>query len=140
PVTGGSIPGERTLLNYKGKKRESLLRTDSPGPMADGIDTPEWKKFVADHKAQFPDGFPSPSLFAYLYYNNTQAVLLGLDEVKGDLSDKQAKLKATLAKLEFDGPAGHIKLDENRNAIGDTYITEVAKAPDGGFYNKVTKV
>ena len=34
----------------------------------------------------------------------------------------------------------HIKLDENRNAIGDTYITEVAKAPDGDFYNKVVKV
>jgi len=66
--------------------------------------------------------------------------LLGLDAVNGDLSDKQAKLKAALAKLEFDGPAGHIKLDENRNAIGDTYITEVAKAPDGAFYNKVTKV
>jgi branched-chain amino acid transport system substrate-binding protein len=108
--------------------------------MADGIDTPAWKKFVADYKANFKDGFPSPSLFAYLYYINTQAVLLGLDAVNGDLSNKQEKLKAALAKLEFDGPAGHIKLDENRNAIGDTFITEVAKAPDGSFFNKVTHV
>jgi branched-chain amino acid transport system substrate-binding protein len=140
PIVGGSITVDQTVLNYKGKKRESLLGTASAGPMADGIDTPAWKKFVADYKAAFPQGFPSPSLFAYLYYINTQAVLLGLDAVKGDLSDNQSKLKAALAKLEFDGPAGHIKLDENRNAIGDTYITEVAKAPDGGFYNKVTKV
>ncbi|MEA2846350.1 MAG: branched-chain amino acid transport system substrate-binding protein [Rhodospirillaceae bacterium] len=140
PFIGGSITVDQTVLNYKGKKRESLLGTASAGPMADGIDTPAWKKFVADYKAAFPQGFPSPSLFAYLYYINTQAVLLGLDAVKGDLSDNQSKLKAALAKLEFDGPAGHIKLDENRNAIGDTYITEVAKAPDGGFYNKVTKV
>ena len=140
PFVGGSITVDQTVLNYKGKKRESLLGTASAGPMADGIDTPAWKKFVADYKAAFPQGFPSPSLFAYLYYINTQAVLLGLDAVKGDLSDNQSKLKAALAKLEFDGPAGHIKLDENRNAIGDTYITEVAKAPDGGFYNKVTKV
>jgi len=140
PFIGGSITVDQTVLNYKGKKRESLLGTASAGPMADGIDTPAWKKFVADYKAAFPQGFPSPSLFAYLYYINTQAVLLGLDAVNGDLSDNQSKLKAALAKLEFDGPAGHIKLDENRNAIGDTYITEVAKAPDGGFYNKVTRV
>ena len=30
-------------------------------------------------------------------------------------------------------------LDENRQAIGTTFITEVAKAQDGGFYNKVVK-
>lgn len=140
PFIGGSITVDQTVLNYKGKKRESLLGTASAGPMADGIDTAAWKKFVADYKANFKDGFPSPSLFAYLYYINTQAVLLGLDAVNGDLSNKQEKLKAALAKLEFDGPAGHIKLDENRNAIGDTFITEVAKAPDGSFYNKVTHV
>jgi len=140
PFVGGSITVDQTVLNYKGKKRESLLGTASGGPMADGIDTPEWKKFQADYKAQFPDGFPSPSLFAYLYYINTQAVLLGLDAVNGDLSDNQSKFKAALSKLEFDGPAGHIKLDENRNAIGTTFITEVSKAADGSFYNKVTKV
>ena len=140
PFIGGSITVDQTVLNYKGKKRESLLGTASAGPMADGIETAEWKKFVADYKKNFPDGFPSPSLFAYLYYINTEAVLLALDEVHGDLSNNQAKLKAALAKLEFEGPAGHIKLDENRNAIGTTFITEVAKAPDGSFYNKVVKV
>jgi branched-chain amino acid transport system substrate-binding protein len=140
PFIGGSITVDQTVLNYKGKKRESLLGTASAGPMADGIDTPAWKKFVADYKAAFPNAYATPSLFAYLYYINTQAALLGLDAVNGDLSNKQEKLKAALGKLEFDGPAGHIKLDENRNAIGDTYITEVAKAPDGSFYNKVTKV
>ena len=37
-------------------------------------------------------------------------------------------------------PTGEVKLDENRQAIGTTFITEVAKAPDGKFYNKVVKV
>ena len=37
-------------------------------------------------------------------------------------------------------PTGDVKLDENRQAIGTTFITEVAKAPDGQFYNKVVKV
>ncbi len=139
PFIGGSITVDQTVLNFKGKKRESLLGTASAGPMADSIDTPEWKKFVADYKAAFPDGFPSPSLFAYLYYVSTEAALRGLDEVKGDLSNNETAYKAALSKLEFEGPAGHIKLDANRNAIANTYITEVAKDDKGGFYNKVVE-
>jgi branched-chain amino acid transport system substrate-binding protein len=140
PMVGGSITVDQTVLNYKGKRRESLLGTASAGPMADSIDTPEWKKFVADYKAQFKDGFPSPSLFAYLYYINTKATLLALDKVKGDLSNNQKAFREALQKTDFKGPAGEIKIDANRNGVGTTYITEVTKAPDGSFYNKVVKV
>jgi branched-chain amino acid transport system substrate-binding protein len=139
PLIGGSITVDQTVLNYKGKKRESLLGTASAGPMADGIDTPAWKKFVADYKANFPDGFPSPSLFAYLYYINTRATLEALDAVKGDLSNGQKAYRAALQKTSFKGPAGEVKIDANRNGVGTTYITEVTKAPDGSFYNKVVK-
>ncbi len=140
PMIGGSITVDQTVLNYKGKRRESLLGTMSAGPMADSIDTPEWKKFVADYKAEFKDGFPSPSLFAYLYYINTKATLLALDAVKGDLSNGQKAFRAALQKTDFKGPAGEVKIDNNRNGVGTTYITEVTKAPDGSFYNKVVKV
>jgi len=141
PMIGGSITVDQTVLNYKGKRRESLLGTASAGPMADAIDTPEWKKFVADYKAAFPkDGFPSPSLFAYLYYINTKATLDALDAVKGDLSNGQKAYRDALQKTNFKGPAGTVKIDDNRNGVGTTYITEVAKAPDGSFYNKVVKV
>ncbi len=37
PFIGGSITVDQTVLNYKGKKRESLLGTASAGPMADGM-------------------------------------------------------------------------------------------------------
>lgn len=140
PMVGGSITVDQTVLNYKGKRRESLLGTASAGPMADSIDTPEWKKFVADYKANFKDGFPSPSLFAYLYYINTKAALDALDAVKGDLSDGQKAYRAALQKTNFKGPAGTVKIDDNRNGIGSTYITEVAKGADGGYFNKVIKV
>ena len=46
----------------------------------------------------------------------------------------------SLAKLEFDTPTGMVKLDKNRQAIADNYLTEVAKADDGHLYNKVIKV
>src|SRR4029079_14572507 len=81
PMIGGSITVDQTVLNYKGKRRESLLGTMSAGPLGDSIDTPERQKVVADYKAQFKAGFPSPSLFAYLYYINTRATLEALDTV-----------------------------------------------------------
>lgn len=139
PMVGGSITVDQTVLNYKGKRRESLLGTASAGPMADSIDTGEWKKFVADYKAAFKDGFPSPSLFAYLYYINTKAALDGLDAVKGDLGGGQKAYRAALQKTNFAGPAGPVKIDDNRNGVGTTYITEVVKAADGSFTNKVVK-
>jgi branched-chain amino acid transport system substrate-binding protein len=63
-----------------------------------------------------------------------------LDAVKGDLSDGQKKYREVLSTMTLKTPTGDVKLDENRQAIGTTFITEVAKAPDGGFYNKVVKI
>ena len=139
PIVGGSITVDQTVLNYKDKRRDGVLGTPAAGPMADSLDTPEWKKFVADYKANFKDGFPSPSLFAYLYYINARAALEGLDAVKGDLSGNQKKYRQALQKTNFKGPAGDVKIDENRNGVGTTYITEVAKGADGVLYNKVVK-
>jgi branched-chain amino acid transport system substrate-binding protein len=140
PMVGGSITVDQTVLNFKGKRRESLLGTASAGPIADSYDGADWKKFVADYKENFKDGFPSPSLFAYVYYINMKAALDGLDAVKGDLSGGQAKYREALKNLKLKTPTGEVVLDENRQAIGTTFVTEVAKAADGSFYNKVVKV
>jgi branched-chain amino acid transport system substrate-binding protein len=140
PMIGGSITVDQTVLNFKGKRRESLLGTSSAGPLADSIDTPEWKKFVADYKANFKDGFPSPSLFGLMYYINMKAALDALDAVNGDLSGGQAKYRSALQNLKLQTPVGEYTLDENRNAIGPTFVTEVSKGADGTFFNKVVKV
>ena len=140
PLIGGSITVDQTVLGTQGKQRDYVVGTPSAGPIADNSDDPAWKKFVADYKAAYKDGFPSPSLFAQGYYINTKAVLLALDKVGGDLSDKEVKFRETLGALEFDTPTGKVKLDKNRQAIADNYLTEVAKADDGHLYNKVIKV
>jgi branched-chain amino acid transport system substrate-binding protein len=140
PLIGGSITVDQTVLGSEGKTKDFVVGTPSAGPIADANDSPAWTKFTADYKAAFADGFPAPSLFAHGYYVNTTAVLLALDQVAGDVSGDQAKFRDALSKLSFDTPTGKVSLDKNRNAIADTYLTEVTKADDGSLRNKVVKV
>jgi branched-chain amino acid transport system substrate-binding protein len=140
PMVGGSITVDQTVLAAKGRQREYLVGTASAGPIADNWDNPKWKAFVAAYKKKFPDGLPSPSLFAHGYYVETVAVLAALDKVKGDLTDGQQKFRAALASLKLDTPTGTVSLDSNRQAVADIFLTEVATGPDGGLYNKVVRV
>ncbi|WP_395019246.1 ABC transporter substrate-binding protein [Dongia sp.] len=140
PMIGGSITVDQTVLGSKGKQQEYVVGTPSAGPIADDWDNAEWKKFVADYKAAFPDGFPSPSLFAHGYYISTLAMLNGLDQVKGDLGDDQKAFRDALQSMKLDTPTGPVTLDKNRNAVASIFLTEVAKADDGHLYNKVIKV
>jgi branched-chain amino acid transport system substrate-binding protein len=142
PMMGGSITVSQDILNYRGKRRDSLVGTISAGPVADAYDGPEWKAFVADYQKNFPvakGGFPSPSLFAFVYYVNMKAALDALDAVNGDLSGGQAKYREALQKLELKGPTGTIRLDANRQAIGTTFVTEVVKDSKGELMTKVSR-
>lgn len=142
PILGGSITVSQDVLNYRGKKRDSLVGTLAAGPLADAYDGKEWRAFVEDYKKNFPvsaGGYPSPSLFAYVYYLNMKAALDGLEAVKGDLSGNQAKYREALAKMTLKTPTGDVKLDANRQAIGTTFVTEVVKDGQGNLYNKVLR-
>ena len=142
PMMGGSITVSQDILNYRGKRRDSLVGTISAGPVADSFDGADWQAFVADYKKNFPvdkGGFPSPSLFAFVYYVNMKAALDGLEAVKGDLSGGQTKYREALQALELKGPTGTIKLDSNRQAIGTTFVTEVAKDAKGDLTTKVLR-
>ncbi|HEU0221508.1 MAG TPA: ABC transporter substrate-binding protein [Paracoccaceae bacterium] len=140
PLLGGSITTDQTVLSARGKMRDVLIGTPAAGPIADDNQDSAWTKFVADYRAAFPNGFPSPSLFAHGYYVNTKAALLGLAKVGGDLSDGGAKLREVLVGLSFDTPTGKVSLDDNRQAIADIYLTEVTAGADGNLYNKLVKV
>ena len=142
PMMGGSITVSQDVLNYRGKRRDSLVGTLSAGPYADSFDSAEWKAFVADYQKNFPvsaGGYPSPSLFALVYYTNMKAALDGLDAVKGDLSGGQAKYRDALSKLDLKMPTGTVKLDANRQAIGSTFVTEVVKDSKGDLTTRVVR-
>jgi branched-chain amino acid transport system substrate-binding protein len=142
PLLAGSITVSQDVLNYRGKKRDSLVGTLAAGPLADAYDGKEWRAFVEDYKKNYPvsaGGYPSPSLFAYVYYVNMKAALDGLDAVKGDLGNNHAKYREALAKMTLKTPTGDVKLDENRQAIGTTFVTEVVKDAQGNLHNKVLR-
>ena len=144
-LIGGSIMVDQTVLSSKGKAKEALVGVASAGPQADTWDDPKWQAFVkayqqAPNEGYFKTRFTGPSLCATNYYDETQAALLALDKVSGDLSDGQKKYRAALASLILEAPNGQIKLDENRQAIGTSFVTEVVKDKNGDLVSKVVKV
>ncbi len=137
PMIGGSITVSQDVLNYRGKRRDSLVGTIAGSPIADAYEAPEWKAFVADYRKNFPDGYPSPSLFGLVYYMNMKAALDALEAVNGDLSDGHKKYRDALQNLKLKTPTGEVTLDSNRQAIGTTFITEVVKDEKGNLFNRV---
>ena len=141
-LIGGTIMVDGTVLSSKGNAKNALIGTPSSGPQADDWDTPNWQKFVKAYQDAFPpeERCPSPALMATGYYNSTIAAILCLNKTNGDLSDGQAAFRQCLGSLELDAPNGKITLDNNRQAIGTNFVTEVVENADGTLGNKLMKV
>lgn len=140
-LIGGTIMADQSVLTARGRAKEALIGTPTSGPQADDWDDPEWQAFVTTYQETFPEGerFPSPSLFATAYYNATKAALMALEEINGELDEDQSNFHEALANIELNAPNGTITLDENRQAVGSTFITEVVEGDDGNLYNTFVK-
>ncbi len=142
PMIGGSLSVSQDVLNFKGKRRDSLVGTISAGPVADNFDGAEWRAFVAEYRKAYPasaGGFPSPGIFAYTYYVSMKAALDGLDAVKGDMGPSHSKYREALTKMVLKTPTGDVRLDANRQAIGNGFVTEVAKDAQGNLTTRVLR-
>jgi branched-chain amino acid transport system substrate-binding protein len=141
-LIGGSIMVDQSILSSKGKAKEALVGVNAAGPFADTWEDPKWQAFVKAYQDAWPPEkrFTSPSLCAVNYYDETEATLQALDKVNGDLSDGHKKFRAALASLVLDAPNGKIKLDENHQAIGTSFVTEVVKDKNGDLVSKVVQV
>ena len=141
-LVGGSIMVDQTVLSSKGAAKRLAIGVTSAGPQADMWDDPKWQAWVKLYQESFPPDkrFTSPSLSGTGYYNDFVAVFQVLNQINGDLSDGHKKFRAGLASLELDAPNGKIRLDQNRQAIGTNFITEVVELPNGDLVNKAVKV
>ncbi len=144
-LLGGSIMVDQTVLSSKGKAKDLLIGTIAASGMADADPNPKWQAFVkayqqAPKEGFFKNAFASPSLLAINYYNSADAVFKALDQVNGELSDGNNKFREALKNIVLDAPNGKITLDENRQAIGTNFVTEVVKDDKGDLVGKVVKV
>ena len=88
-------------------------------------------QYVAEIGAAYPEIEElASSVFVYNYYTAAEGLILALEEVDGDISDLDAFWEA-MSNVEFDAAYGHIKLDENRNAISDNYVKRVVPDATG---------
>ena len=141
-LIGGSILVDQTVLSSKGAAKRIAIGIPSAGPQADVWDNAKWNAWVKLYQDSFPADkrFTSPSLTGTAYFNDFNAVFQVLNDIKGDLSDGHKKFREGLAKIELDAPNGKIKLDQNRQAIGTNFITEVVELPNGDLVNKAMKL
>lgn len=138
-LIGGTIMADQTVLTSKGRAKEALAGTPTSGPFANDNPDPAWQAYVKLYQDGFPESerFPSPSLFGLGYYTATLAAITALEQIGGDLSDGQKKFHEALSNLELDSPTGKIKLNENRQASGTVFVTEVVEGADGNLTSKM---
>lgn len=140
PLIAGTSTLDQAVLTQAGVEPEKLLRTLSSGPVASSWISPAWTRFAQTYKTRYPDGFDSPSLAAYTYYVNMKAALLGIDKVQGRLGPDHKALRSALSSLSMETPTGPVHLDENRSAVANIFVTELAKRQDGTVHRKVLTV
>jgi branched-chain amino acid transport system substrate-binding protein len=138
-LIGGTIMADQTVLTARGRAKDILKGTPTSGPFAIDNPDPAWQSYVKMYQDAFPAAqrLPTPSLFGLGYFVATQAAIKGIEAAGGDLGNGQAKLKEALSKIQLDSPIGRITLNENRQATGTVFITEVVDGPDGNLTNKM---
>lgn len=134
-LIGGTIMADATVLASRGRAKEALVGTPTSGAFAPDNPDPAWQNYVAAYQAAFPENerFPVPSLFGVGYYVATLAALDALDAVEGDLSGDQARFMETLSTMTLETPLGSVSLNENRQATGSVFVTEVVEGDDGNL-------
>ena len=120
PLIGGSITVDGNIIKGLGPRVEGTV---SAGPVA-VLNTKEYKDYAAALKKNFPDAGP-PGLFDIGYYIEMKSLLMALDQVKGDVSGNQQALRDALQQVSWTTPSGPVKLDQNRQAIGDNFLFKV---------------
>lgn len=93
---------------------------------------PEWRRYVRAYADAFPE-LPSDSagdLLVIPYYLSTEALARALDDVDGDIGPGGEALRSALARVEFVGPTGPIRLDANRQAVVSVHLRRVSGRGD----------
>ena len=100
-------------------------------------DSTEVKDYIENLRTSYGDEIAGagPSVFTYGYYTAGRALIKGLEEVDGDISD-QKPLQDALSSVSLSGdeaPWGDVTLDDNHQAISNVFVKKIVddKTGDG---------
>jgi branched-chain amino acid transport system substrate-binding protein len=132
PVLGAMTTVDEGILKRMGSEAVGVI---SSGWYSAAIDTPANKKFVETvRKAYGAD----PGYYTVGAYMACQFLNNALEQVKGDISNKEAFMKALRNVNIPESPYGPVKLDKYGQPILDITIRKVEKK-DGRLQNVVIK-
>jgi branched-chain amino acid transport system substrate-binding protein len=89
---------------------------------------PQWRAYVRAYARAFPGIAPSfaSSPVVFPVYLSAEATARALERTGGEVGVRQHRLRAALRALAFDGPAGPVRLDRNRQAIVSVHLRRIA--------------
>jgi hypothetical protein len=88
---------------------------------------PQWLRYRRAFAQAFPR-LPRESATGLLelpVYMAAEAVARALENVDADVGPRGSRLRAALSKVAFDGPAGPVRLDSNRQAIVSVHLRRI---------------
>jgi len=104
-------------------------------PFTPTIDLPENKKFVSAYQNKYKADPALPSVNAY---DSAKVILMAINALKSDISDKDRFLSA-ISNVRLNSPRGLIRFDERGQIIADLYIC-VADIKSGKMQNNIIDV
>ncbi|HEY1091213.1 MAG TPA: ABC transporter substrate-binding protein [Burkholderiaceae bacterium] len=137
---GAGLSKDITLFGPGFSADEDVIRAVGE-PMAGMFNSSQWahdfenaanKKFVADFKAQYGR---LPSLYASQGYDAARLMDAAVRDVKGNVANKDALLKA-LKAAHFQSVRGSFRFNNNQFPIQDYYLRVVTKNSQGVLTNR----
>src|SRR4051812_42082872 len=96
------------------------------------IDNPVNQKFVSSFRSQWKY---DPGFYAAATYTEAAVLEATLNQIKGNIEDKQAFMKA-VRSIKVDTCRGPVRFDQYGNVVGNVYIRKVARK-EGRLVNTV---
>jgi branched-chain amino acid transport system substrate-binding protein len=136
PLYAGEVQADQSIIRGV-EPQEAAVGYISAGHFAEGRDSPATKAFVEAFDSKFGK---LPGYYAPVSYTAAKWLAQALEDVDGNVDDKDAFLAAVRAVEFADTPMGPMSLDAYDNPIQNIYIREVVMRDDGRVWNVVKEV
>ena len=128
PLIGGSITVDQTVLGTQGKQRDYVIGTPSAGPIADNDEGAGMEEVRRRLQGGVQGRLPVAVAVRARLLHQHRGGAAGARQGQWRRFGRRAEAaRRRWRGLDFDTPTGKVKLDKNRKAIADNYLTEVAE-------------